>query len=123
MAGALKYVFVAVAVICYMQSAEMARLPRNTANSGNEPALPANIFEAFTKPEFWNALSANISEAFTEDNLKKYGIHPVTLNDVKEGFSKVQENLQSGLAELQKNVNGLMEQQHPAETKPKKTKK
>ncbi|XP_058980876.1 uncharacterized protein LOC101899131 isoform X1 [Musca domestica] len=120
MAGALKYVFVAVAIFCYMQQAEMARLPRNT---GAEPALPANIFEAFTKPEFWNSLSKNISDAFTEENLKKYGIRPVTLEDVKEGFAKVQENVQTGFAELQKNVNNLLEQNQPAaaaDAKPKK---
>ncbi|XP_058981573.1 uncharacterized protein LOC131800324 isoform X3 [Musca domestica] len=109
MAGALKYVFVAVAIFCYMQQAEMARLPRNT---GAEPALPANIFEAFTKPEFWNSLSKNISDAFTEE-------------DVKEGFAKVQENVQTGFAELQKNVNNLLEQNQPAaaaDAKPKKQK-
>ncbi|XP_061395489.1 uncharacterized protein LOC133331095 [Musca vetustissima] len=116
MAGAFKYVFVAVAIFCYMQQAEMARLPRST---GTEPALPANIFEAFTKPEFWNSLQKNLTDAFTEENLKKYGIRP---DDVKEGFAKVQENVQSGLAELQKNFNNLVEQTQHANTevKPKK---
>ncbi|XP_075153337.1 uncharacterized protein LOC142226956 isoform X2 [Haematobia irritans] len=121
MAGTLKYVFLAVAVVCYMQCAEMARLPRNTAptNTNSEPAVPANFLEALSKPEFFNNLFANISAAFTEDNLKKYGINP---SDVKEGFAKVQENFQNGVAELQKNVNTLIEQQ-PADAKPKKTKK
>ncbi|XP_073826622.1 uncharacterized protein isoform X1 [Musca autumnalis] len=120
MAGALKYVFVAVAIFCYMQQAEMARLPRNTAA---EPALPANIFETFSKPEFWNSISKNFADAFTDENLKKYGIRPVTLEDVKEGFAKVEENVKTGFAELQKNLNSLVEQTQQAATEVKGNKK